>query len=235
MTRIIDLRYKIEAFDKSHNKLWIDFETGQDCDGSLSANSMDVVSAIYSSTALGYEIDAETEQPDLTHRRRVAYFRTSERGTILEIYATHYGRQSRIRNYQMRRWADTRAAAVSGARPLDSDPYLDVRYDGLNIDLVFGEGQPGESMVYRPTCVDRWADPVVVAASACRVFASETQGKWHGWVCSNWDTSESVSLISATRADVEKWLREAGAKMVEKYGMDITGWMAQISTKSVTP
>lgn len=230
-------RYTITAYDVNHNQLWITIGSSfVDAEACRRTNRIaDVVNA-YELVKTGKIIDPETGLPVVRRRdldtgqrtqgsRRVAYFRIYDNSTIFEIHITRHGRKAGIRNYQTRRPSDERAAQILGFPPVSTDPYLDVRHNGMRLEIVFGEGDPNSFSKPGHPNTDRWGDPVYRACSASRVFAYEVEGHWHGWTFEDYvNHNNHMALVNATRADAERHLRSAAAEMVSKYEADITRW-----------
>lgn len=222
-------KYWITAYDHNHDRLWIDLSitsTDDDADGDHHTDHVTSIVATYADVLRGYPIDPETGLPVTTiGKRDVAYFRTHEDCSIMEIWITRSGRRSHIRNYQTRRPGDKRAAHILGFPPISTDPYLDIRHNGRRLEIVFGEGDPNTYSKPGHPNTDRWGDPVYLACSASRVFAYETEGNWHGWTFNDYvNHNNHMALVDATRADVERHLRSTATEMVNKYGADITRW-----------
>jgi hypothetical protein len=162
--------YKITAYDKHHNRLLLDTNFHIDATGDIDTTVPHRVVDIYNTRLSAHVPDPETGR--WTRRtRRIAYFRTSERGSCFEIHFTRYGRQVGVRNYQARRPGDNPYLRIEGAPPIHVAPRVERHPIYKNWVLVVGEGDP-----YR---IDRSDDIGTIIAEATRCVRRDCG--WSGY------------------------------------------------------
>lgn len=157
----------ITAYDKNHERLLLDTTTATNADGDLHPNTYGKILDVYAHRTTANVPNDETGA--WTQKtRRIAYFRTSERGHLREIYITKYGRRAGVRNYQTRRPHDAPSVRIEGAEPIHTAPRIERHPFFDQLVIVVGEGDP-----YR---IDRSADTGLIIAEATRHTRRD-----HGW------------------------------------------------------